>query len=84
MYNVNNLWYVYVSRGWEKNMGWSNDMLGAGKKGWLTLAMHSIDKYVLRLEWAALAQSSLTPQIVNDHGMTCVLDRGEYLCPMIH
>ena len=36
MYNVNSLWYVYVSK---KIMGWRNNMLGPGKKGWLTPAM---------------------------------------------
>ena len=39
MYIVNSLWYVYVSGGWEKIMGWRNDMLGPGKKRWLTPAM---------------------------------------------
>ena len=38
MYNVNSLWYVYVSK---KIMGWRNDMLGPGKKGWLTPAMYA-------------------------------------------
>ena len=38
MYNVNSLWYV--SGGWGKKiMCWRNDMLGPGKKRWLTPAM---------------------------------------------
>ena len=40
MYNVNSLWYVYVSVGAEKKiMGCRNDILGPGKKRWLTPAM---------------------------------------------
>ena len=34
----------------KKNMGWRNDMLGPGKKRWLTPAMNTvIEKYFLNI-----------------------------------
>ena len=39
---------MYMLVGDEKKiMGWRNDMLGPGKKRWLTPAMHTYGTYIL-------------------------------------
>ena len=53
MYNVNSLWYVYVRGAEKKILGWRNDILGPGKKRWLTPSMYRHD----------LSLSSLQPII---------------------